>query len=188
WSGVGHNMPVILPSRGSASCLAAALSSSTFDFAARQKVAGAHMTYFLLEQLPVPPPDRFSTPCPWAKRETIESWIKPRVLELSYSAWDMKPFAESLGDNGSPFLWNCERRLYLRAELDAAFFHIYGVARDDVEHIMGTFRVALNNNPALSQCVLAPYDSMATAMDRGVDFTSALKPPPGEGPRHEEGR
>ena len=33
-----------------------------------------------------------------------------------------------------------DRRAVLQAELDAAFMHIYGFQRKDVEHILGTFR------------------------------------------------
>ena len=29
--------------------------------------------------------------------------------------------------DGAPFVWDEERRFKIRAELDAAFFHLYGV-------------------------------------------------------------
>ena len=64
-----------------------------------------------------------------------------RVLELTYTAWDMAPFARDLGDDGPPFRWDEERRFLLRAELDAAFFHLYGIDRDDVDYIMETFPI-----------------------------------------------
>ena len=37
----------------------------------------------------------------------------------------MAPFAKDCGYNGPPFRWDEERRFLLRAELDAAFFHLY---------------------------------------------------------------
>jgi hypothetical protein len=49
----------------------------------------------------------------------------PRLLELTYTAWDLEPFAQDCGWNGPPFLWDEERRFLLRSELDAAFFHLY---------------------------------------------------------------
>jgi hypothetical protein len=52
-------------------------------------------------------------------------WLLPRVLELTYTALDLKPFAEDCGWSGSPFRWDEERRFQLRCELDAAFFHLY---------------------------------------------------------------
>ena len=41
-----------------------------------------------------------------------------------------------------PFAWDEERRLFLRAKLDAVFFHLYGVTgRDDVRYIYSTFPI-----------------------------------------------
>jgi hypothetical protein len=41
-------------------------------------------------------------------------YIAPRVLELVYTAWDLKPFAEDMGYHGEPFKWNEEWRAQLR--------------------------------------------------------------------------
>jgi hypothetical protein len=49
----------------------------------------------------------------------------PRVLELTYTAWDLEPFAKDCGFDGPPFRWHEDRRFLIRAELDAAFFHLY---------------------------------------------------------------
>lgn len=69
-------------------CLIANFSSLVFDFVTRQKVGGTHLTYFYLKQLPVIPPDRYT--------ETDINYITPRVLELTYTAWDIKPFADDI--------------------------------------------------------------------------------------------
>ena len=92
------------------------LSSFVCDFFARQKINGLHMAKFLFQQNPILPP------------ETLiphESYIKPRVLELTYTSWDMKGFAEALGYEGAPFAWDEERRFRLRCELDALYFALY---------------------------------------------------------------
>jgi hypothetical protein len=47
------------------------------------------------------------------------------VLELTYTAWDLEPFAQDCGWSGPPFCWDEDRRFLLRCELDAAFFHLY---------------------------------------------------------------
>jgi len=47
------------------------------------------------------------------------------VLELTYTAWDLQACARDFGYSGPPFRWIEERRVLLRAELDAAFFHLY---------------------------------------------------------------
>ena len=46
---------------------------------------------------------------------------------------------KSFGDHGAPFRWDTARRFQIRRELDAAFFHLYGIHRDDVATIMDTF-------------------------------------------------
>ena len=49
---------------------------------------------------------------------------------------------DATGDVLQPFVWNEERRLQLRAKLDAVFFHLYGVTdRDDVRYIYSTFPI-----------------------------------------------
>ena len=60
----------------------------TLDYFARQKVGGTDVSYYHLNQLPVLPPDAFS--------EADIAFIVPRVLELVYTAWDIKAFAEDV--------------------------------------------------------------------------------------------
>ena len=74
--------------------------------------------------------------------------VREAVLELTYTAHDMAPFARDMGyvdedgDVKPPFQWNEDRRLHLRAKLDAVFFHLYGVTdRDDVRYIYSTFPI-----------------------------------------------
>ncbi|MEJ5366076.1 MAG: hypothetical protein WHS86_13305 [Desulfosoma sp.] len=84
-----------------------------------------HCERFQAEQLPVLLPQLFESTCLWAAdNENLENWLLPRVLELTYTAWDMEPFARDCGYDGPPFRWDEERRFLLRCELDAAFFHL----------------------------------------------------------------
>ena len=78
-------------------------------------------------------------------------WITYRVLELTYTAWDLQPFAKDCGYDGAPFVWNEERRFQIRCEIDAAFFHLYGIERDDVDYIMDTFSRILRPTSAGSE-------------------------------------
>ena len=49
---------------------------------------------------------------------------------------------EADGTTKPPFVWDEERRLVLRAKLDAVYFHLYGVTdRDDVRYIYSTFPI-----------------------------------------------
>src|SRR5205823_859206 len=101
---------------------------------ARQKVGGISLKYFVMRQLPILPPEPVDG-------IVTADWIADRVLELTYTAWDLQPFARDLGYGGPPFRWDADRRFRLRCELDAAFFHLYGLARDDVDHVMDTFPI-----------------------------------------------
>ena len=59
------------------------------------------------------------------------------MLELTYTAHDMKPFARDLGYEGQPFVWNEDDRRHLRARLDALYFHLYGLSREDAGYVIG---------------------------------------------------
>ena len=63
------------------------------------------------------------------------------VLRLTYTAHDMAPFARDLGYEVPPFVWNEEERRHLRARLDALYFHLYGLSRDDAGYILDTFPI-----------------------------------------------
>jgi hypothetical protein len=131
-TGVGHTMPLMLPRNAAwIEALPAMFNALVLDFAARQKIGGTHLTFNYLEQLPVLPPAVFAQPCPWAPEMTTGDFVRLRVLELTYTAWDLAPFARDLGYSGPPFRFDPERRLLLRCELDAAFFHLYLPAEAD---------------------------------------------------------
>jgi hypothetical protein len=131
----GNTLPIILTDpkyKSELLFLSTCLSSFAFDYIARQKVGGIHMNSFVLKQLPVLPPKSFVESCEWNQEHTIGNWILLRALELTYTAWDLEAFAKDCGYDGPPFRWDEERRFLLRCELDAAYFHLYGIARDDV--------------------------------------------------------
>ena len=168
--------------------LVAALSSLALDYVARQKVAGTHLTMIYLRQLPLPSPQTL---------EVHSTYISARVLELAYTAADMFPVAKQMGDCGAPFCWEESRRRIIRAELDALFFHLYGIRRDDVAYILDTFPIIRRKDEAkygsyrTKELILAEYDRMAAAgltlenpLVEGENYTSTLTPPPGHGPRH----
>lgn len=104
------------------------------------------MTVFVVRQLPVPPPERYSELCPWSLQENLAAWIRVRVAELIMTARDILTFANTLELQPRPFQWDKGRRLLLRCELDAAFFHIYGIGREDVDYVMETFPIVHRND------------------------------------------
>ncbi len=102
------------------------LNSFVFDYVSRQKIGGTHLADFVLKQLPMLPPGKLSTASSFQVRsETFRDWLLPRVLELTFTAWDLEAFAGEYGWDGPPFRWDEERRFLIRCELDAAFFHHY---------------------------------------------------------------
>ena len=126
-AGVSDSMPVLLGAKRAASfrSLYANLCSFVFDYAIRQKIGGVNLNFYLVNQCPALLPKMFGEECSWDISRSIGSWMTDRVIELTYTAWDLEPFADDCGYQGPPFLWNEDRRFLLRCELDAAFFHLY---------------------------------------------------------------
>ena len=154
-TGVGNNFVQLLSLKeGSFSFLVTIFSSFIFDFVVRQKIGGTNLNYFIIRQLPVLSPEVFNQPCLWLSNgATYADFIRPRMLELIYTAWDLEGFAhdvvneaiesekrfpgtmqpelrsyiERFKENSilQPFKWSENRRTILRAELDATFFHLY---------------------------------------------------------------
>ena len=144
----GHTLPILFmdAEAGEKAFLCANLNSVVCDFVARTKILSNHASWYILEQLPVVPADRYESVRFGPK--TAGEIIRESVLELTYTAHDMAPFAcdmghlDAAGDVLPPFVWDEERRLFLRAKLDAVFFHLYGVTdRDDVRYIYSTFPI-----------------------------------------------
>lgn len=52
----------------------------------------------------------------------------------------MKPLAEACGMKPPVHKWKSDDRAQLMAELDAAYFILYGIERDDVVFILTTFQ------------------------------------------------
>jgi len=165
--------------------LIANAGSFAFDFVARQKIGGTHMSAFIVEQLPILPPAAAATAPAWAW-EPLRSWLLTRVLELTYSAWDLEPFAHDVGYDGAPFRWDPARRFLLRAELDAAFFHLYELARDDTAYVLDTFPIVRKNDEKAhgeyrtKRVILEIYYAMAEAARRGKPYETRLDPPPAD--------
>ncbi|MFD6967796.1 Eco57I restriction-modification methylase domain-containing protein [Streptomyces sp. NPDC059949] len=175
--GFGHKYLLALAPQ--AALLTAVWSSFVVDYVARQSIGGTSMSFFIMRQLAVPTPDQLAP---------HSELITARILELTYTATDMTAFARDLGDTGAPFVWDTDRRAAIRAELDALFFHLYGITREDTAYILDTFNVTRDNDIKAhgeyrtKNLILAEYDRMAA--EGLTDYRSALTPPPGQGPRH----
>ena len=161
-------------------------NSFVYDFICRQKTAGNHITDYIVRQLPAQPPSTYLNDCKWIGGVLPVQWIYSRVLELSYSSWDLEPFAKECGYDGPPFKWDKKRRFLIRCELDAIYFHLYGIDRDDVDYIMETFPIVKRKDDQkygeyrTKLVILECYDAMAEAMKTGRPYQTILDPPPAD--------
>lgn len=154
----GHTLPLVTAdvSLAEQANLIGNLNSILFDYVVRQKIQSTHLSWYLVEQLPVMPPKAYTRAF---GSKTAADIVREAVLELTYTAHDMAPFARDMGhldEAGEvlpPFIWDEERRLHLRAKLDALYFILYGIfdpdveghdaakARDDVRYIYSAFPI-----------------------------------------------
>jgi hypothetical protein len=191
-SAINHAFPLAFPADPyEAPLLHAVWSSMAFDYVVRQKLSGTNMTFTILKQLACPAPAVFAEPTPWQVDRTLARWVTSYILELSYTSWRLQPYAEEMRDDGPPFRWDSERRSLLRADLDAAVLHVYGLTRPEVEHVLDSFPVVCKYDKRdhgeyrTRRLVLEAYDRMATAAARGgLGWSSLANLPAGGGPRH----
>lgn len=185
--GVGHSMPLIMgDDKANLMELGACLSSMPFDYIGRQKLGGVNYTFFIVKQIPLPKSD-----------QAIRNEILRRVLELTYTAYDMKPFAEDVWAElypkpatrpplPEPFIWDEERRFKIRCELNSRYFHLYGINRDDADYILETFPIVKRKDIArygeyrTKNLILEIYDAMQNAKETDQPYQTVLDPPPAD--------
>ena len=129
------------------------------------------MNFFIVKQLPIFSPEEYIEEA--FNGLSYVELIIPRVLELTYTAHELEPFARDLGYEGPPFVWNDDRRHRLRSELDAIYAHMYRLDREELEWILdapppsASFPTLKKNEMKefgeyrTQRYVLAAYDQMA---------------------------
>jgi hypothetical protein len=153
--GFGNKVPIWRPERLDANewLLVGNFNAVVLDYITRQKIHGQTLNLYIMEQLPVVPPARYEE-ITFGNKTAFEV-VREAVLELTYTSHDMAPFAQNMGyvdasgEVKPPFPWDEERRLHVRAKLDALYFILYGVfnpnrlqeSRDDIRHIYSTFPI-----------------------------------------------
>lgn len=189
-SAVGDKFLLLFSSRAAfeVAALCGCFNSIACDYVVRQKVGGTSLKFFTFRQIPILPPELYST--------ADFAFIVPRVLELTYTAHDMRAWAEEvvasynarfqespLSLPVAPYGFVPERRADLRAELDAKYARLYGLSRDELRYILDpadthgadypseTFRVLKNNELRqfgeyrTKRLVLAAWDRVEEAKD-----------------------
>jgi hypothetical protein len=186
-----------------AATLQSILASFVLDYCARQKIGGTSLKYYLIRQLPLPDPCLLEQQADWRTEDCCGKWLAAYFVELTYTAWDLEAFGVDCGYAGPPFRWDEDRRFLLRAELDAAFFHLYlgtpnewqrdaslalraklPTPRHAVDHIMETFPIVKKKDVEAhgtyrtKDTILLIYDEMAEAIRSGKPYQTRLDPPP----------
>jgi hypothetical protein len=164
--------------------LSASYNSFVFDYVLRNFLSQPSIPQGTFEQVALPGPEVYAEPCAWAGQPavTLRDWLLPRVLELTYTAWDLEPFARDSGWFGPPFVWDGARRFQLRCELDAAFFHLYGLGAEDTAYILDTFPIVRRKDEAAhgtfrtKDRILEHYDRMQVAIRSHQRFQPGLDP------------
>jgi len=154
--GAGNNAPVLITNNDNPrliTCLMANLNSLVLDYVARLKIGGVNLNVFIVEQFPVLSPDQYNP--------TNIDFIAPRVLELVYTAYDLKPFAEDMEFHGNPYRWDEDRRAVLRADLDAYYARLYGLNRKQLRYILDPADLT----PRELENILDPWEEVADPLD-----------------------
>jgi len=153
YSGIGNTIPVININQDNHYLIIGNLASLVLDYFARHKIPGMNLNFFIFKQFPVIPPDEYS--------QYDDEFIREHVLELVYTADDLKPFAENVGYHGEPFLWKETRRATLSAELDAYYARLYGLNRKQLRYILDPADLT----PRELEDILDPWEEVTDPLD-----------------------
>jgi len=200
-SAVGHSLILLKSGKyGKLPMFICNANSYSTDYIVRQKLGGTNMTYGYVMQFPIMPPEIYTHP----ECLLLGNFLNASVLELLYTSYSLKPFAEGCGYDGPPFIWDEERRFNIRCELDALYFHLYlgsvsewqsrgskellsyfPTPRHAVEYIMETFPIVKRKDEKeygeyrTKLRILEIYDQMTHCLETNTPFQSTLNPPPG---------
>lgn len=109
-------------------CFLANMGSLVFDYVARQKLGGLNLNFFTFKQLPFFDQEFYS--------EDDISLITRKVIEITYTAFDLSNWAKDLAFTGDPFEFDRNRRAIAQAELDAYYAKLYGLTREELQFVL----------------------------------------------------
>jgi hypothetical protein len=153
-------------------------NSFIFDYLLRNSLSQPSIPQGTFQQTAIIEPNKIN--------EKFREYIIIRVLELTYTAWDLQDFAIDCGYEGPPFIWDEERRFLMRCELDAAYFHLYGISAQDVDYIMDTFPIVKRKDQTkygsyrTKEKILEIYEKMSAAIASEKVYETVLSPPPAD--------
>ena len=77
-----------------------------------------------------------------------------------------RPLAKAAGFREGVHKWDVTERAQLRAELDAAYFHLYGLDREEVDYVLDQFQGVVKEDAATGspgptrRAILEAYDDL----------------------------
>jgi hypothetical protein len=156
----------------------ACFNSLLIDYVSRQSISGLHLNITTCRQLPIL--DARS------RGASASRFVFDRVCELGVTSPALACLAEDLGYGLRFYRWDNTRRFLLQCELDAFYFLLYGISREDATYILGTFPISRRKEESAygeyrtKRVILEIYDAMAEAERSGVPYQTRLDPPPAD--------
>lgn len=97
---------------------------------------------------------------------------------MKESEHNLEAFAQDCGWSGPPLLWHEERGFLPPCELDASFFHLYGLNCDDAAYILDTFPILRRKGEEKHGHYRTKYTAPAETESPGQSYQTRLNPLP----------
>jgi hypothetical protein len=157
-------------------------NSLVFDYIVRNKLFSKSMKWNTLGQIVMPPPSHCIRK---VFDGSLQGELAAAALELSFTSWSLAPLGEAFGIH-QPFRYDSARRFDLLRHIDAISAHLYGLRRDELEHILSTFETLAaaemkkHNEYRTKRVILEIYDAMQKSISTGEPYQTLLDPPPAD--------
>ena len=118
-------------------------TSFTFEFALRQSLGGAHITLYILKQLPMPTPDSLQDYQVTLGKDQyrVSELFQEYGQRLTWTSHTLDGLGGDLTSSQGPYIWNQEERERLRAEVDAIVAQIYGLSQNEFEYLLDSYNI-----------------------------------------------
>jgi hypothetical protein len=141
---------------------AALFCSIPFDYVVRNRLFSKHINPNVLGQLVMPPP-RAAVP-EEGERGTLRARLVEAALALTYTSESLRPLGELMGAR-NPYVFDPEERFSKMREIDAIAARLFGLSRDELEHVLGSFEtlaaaeVKASGEERTKKAVLTAFDA-----------------------------
>ncbi len=142
-----NSLPLLLPTgddqaalaayRRTAPLLLANLNARVLDWLARGKLQGQNLNLYILEQLPVIPPEAYTAADVAAVRHALK--------QLCHTSYELDGFARDLGHPGPPVPWCPKARAAAQSALDALYTKLYTLDACQSARVLNHFRITSQN-------------------------------------------